>query len=111
MIHSLLQIPDSPNARRYKDPSEYPYGLYYRDRVLAVAHSTEAGPPNGNGRRCVATRPTRAGRHGSGHRPFTSPAGSSAEGRANLIDQQETGLRDRVDMSFIAGRWVILSVP
>ena len=41
MIHSLLQTPDSPNARRCKDTGEYTYGLYKRERVLAVAQSTE----------------------------------------------------------------------
>jgi hypothetical protein len=41
MIHSLLQNPDSPNARRDKFTGEYTYGLYHRDRVLAVAQSEE----------------------------------------------------------------------
>jgi hypothetical protein len=41
MIHSLLQNPDSPNARRDKLTGGYTYGLYHRDRVLAVAQSTE----------------------------------------------------------------------
>ena len=41
MIHALLQAPDSTNARRCKDTGKYTYGLYYRDRVLAVAQSTE----------------------------------------------------------------------
>ena len=41
MIHSLLQTPDSTNARRCKDTGEYTYGLYKRERVLAVAQSTE----------------------------------------------------------------------
>jgi hypothetical protein len=41
MIRSLLQIPDSPNARRCKDTGEYTYGLYKRERVLAVAQSTK----------------------------------------------------------------------
>jgi hypothetical protein len=41
MIHSLLQNPDSPDARRDKFTGGYPYGLYHRDRVLAVAQSTE----------------------------------------------------------------------
>jgi hypothetical protein len=41
MIHSLLQNPDSPNARRDKFTGGYTYGLYHRDRVLAVAQSTE----------------------------------------------------------------------
>jgi hypothetical protein len=41
MIHSLLQNPDSPNARRDKFTGGYTYGLYRRDRVLAVAQSTE----------------------------------------------------------------------
>jgi hypothetical protein len=41
MIRSLLQIPDSTNARRCKDTGEYTYGVYCRDRVLAVAQSTE----------------------------------------------------------------------
>jgi hypothetical protein len=42
MIHSLLQNPDSPNARRDKFTGGYTYGLYHRDRVLAVAQSTES---------------------------------------------------------------------
>jgi hypothetical protein len=41
MIHSLLQIPDSPNARRDKFTGGYTYGLYHRDSVLAVAQSKE----------------------------------------------------------------------
>jgi hypothetical protein len=41
MIHSLLQSPDSPNARRSKNTGEYTYGLYKRERVLAAAQSTE----------------------------------------------------------------------
>jgi hypothetical protein len=41
MIHSLLQIPDSPTARRDKLTGGYTYGLYHRDRVMAVAQSTE----------------------------------------------------------------------
>jgi hypothetical protein len=41
MIHSLLQNPDSPHARRKKLTGGYTYGLYYRERVLAVAQSTE----------------------------------------------------------------------
>ena len=41
MIHSLLQTPDSINARRCRDNGEYTYGLYKRERVLAVAQSTE----------------------------------------------------------------------
>ncbi len=41
MIHSLLQIPDSPNARRCKDTGQYTYGLYDRARVLAAAQTTE----------------------------------------------------------------------
>jgi hypothetical protein len=41
MIHSLLQIPDSTNARHCKYTGEYTYGLYKRERVLAAAQSTE----------------------------------------------------------------------
>jgi hypothetical protein len=41
MIHSLLQNPDSPNARRDKFTGGYTYGLCHRDRVLAVAQSTD----------------------------------------------------------------------
>lgn len=41
MIHSLLRNPDSPNARRDKVTGGYTYGLYHRDRVLAVAQSAE----------------------------------------------------------------------
>jgi hypothetical protein len=39
MIHSLLQAPDSPHARRNKQTGGYTYGLYHRERVLAVAQS------------------------------------------------------------------------
>jgi hypothetical protein len=41
MIHSLLQAPDSPHARRDKVTGGYTYGLYERERVLAVAQSPE----------------------------------------------------------------------
>jgi hypothetical protein len=41
MIYSLLPIPDSPHGRRCTDIGAYTHGLYYRDRVLAVAQSTE----------------------------------------------------------------------
>jgi len=41
MIHSLLQDPDSPHARRDRHTGGYTYGLYRRERVLAVAQSTE----------------------------------------------------------------------
>jgi hypothetical protein len=41
MIHSLLQNPDSPHARRNKLTGGYTYGLYKRERVLVVAQSTE----------------------------------------------------------------------
>jgi hypothetical protein len=41
MIHSLLPIPDSPHAQRNKHTGGYTYGLYKRERVLAVAQSTE----------------------------------------------------------------------
>jgi hypothetical protein len=41
MIHSLLQEPDSTNARRCKHTGAYTYGLYKRERVLAVAQTTE----------------------------------------------------------------------
>ena len=41
MIHSLLQIPYLTNARRCKYTGEYTYGLYKRERVLAVAQTTE----------------------------------------------------------------------
>jgi hypothetical protein len=41
MIYSLLQNPDSTNARRDKFTGGYTYGLYHRDGVLAVAQSTE----------------------------------------------------------------------
>jgi hypothetical protein len=41
MIHSLLQNPDSINVRRKKPTSGYTSGLYHRNRVLAVAQSTE----------------------------------------------------------------------
>jgi hypothetical protein len=41
MIYSLLQAPDSPHARRNKLTGGYTYGLYKRDRVMAVAQSTE----------------------------------------------------------------------
>jgi hypothetical protein len=41
MIHSLLQDPDSPHARRNKHTGGYTYGLYHRERVLTVAQSKE----------------------------------------------------------------------
>jgi hypothetical protein len=42
MIHSLLQNPDSPHARRCTSTqADTHYGLYKRERVLAVAQSTE----------------------------------------------------------------------
>jgi hypothetical protein len=41
MIHTLLQAPDSTNARRDKVTGGYTYGLYHRARVLAIAQSTE----------------------------------------------------------------------
>ena len=41
MIHSLLQEPDSTNARRCKYTGAYTYGLYKRERVLATAQTTE----------------------------------------------------------------------
>jgi hypothetical protein len=41
MIHSLLQNPDSPNARRDKFTGGYTFGLYHRERVVAVAQSEE----------------------------------------------------------------------
>ena len=51
MIHSLLQNPDSPNARRDKFTGGYTYGLYHRERVLAVAQSKEGRDANGDGMR------------------------------------------------------------
>jgi hypothetical protein len=47
MIHSLLQTLDSINARRDKFTGGYTYGLYHRDRVLAVAQSTEGKAAKG----------------------------------------------------------------
>jgi hypothetical protein len=41
MIHSLLQTPDSTSVRRCKNTGGYTSGHYYRDRVLAVAQTTE----------------------------------------------------------------------
>ena len=41
MIYSLLQNPDSTKVRRCKNTGGYTSGHYYRDRVLAVAQSTE----------------------------------------------------------------------
>jgi hypothetical protein len=41
MIYYLLRAPDSPHARRNKHTGTYTYGLYDRDRVLAVAKSKE----------------------------------------------------------------------
>jgi hypothetical protein len=41
MIQSLLQGPDFTNARRNKHTGGYTSGLYHRERVLAVAQSTE----------------------------------------------------------------------
>jgi hypothetical protein len=67
MIHSLFQVLDSPNARRDKFTSGYTYGLYRRERVLAVAESAEGQAAKWEGmRRCVATRPIRGGRHAWG---------------------------------------------
>jgi hypothetical protein len=39
MIYSILQAPDSPHGRRNKHTGGYTYGLYNRERVLAVAQS------------------------------------------------------------------------
>ena len=47
LIRSLLQIPDSPNARRCKDTGEYTYGLYYRDRCWPSLNRRGVGPPKG----------------------------------------------------------------
>jgi hypothetical protein len=41
MIHSLLHTPDSTNVRRNKHTGGHISGHYHRDRVLAVAQSTE----------------------------------------------------------------------
>jgi hypothetical protein len=41
MIHSLLENPDSINVRRCKNTGGYTCGQYKRERVLAVAQSTE----------------------------------------------------------------------
>jgi hypothetical protein len=41
MIYSLLQNPDSPNGRRKKHTGGYTYGLYKRERMLAIAQSKE----------------------------------------------------------------------
>ena len=45
MIYSLLQNPDSTKVRRCKNTGGYTSGHYYRDRVLAIAQSTEGRPP------------------------------------------------------------------
>jgi hypothetical protein len=37
MIDYFLQSPDSPHVRRNKHTGAYTYGLYKRERVLAVA--------------------------------------------------------------------------
>jgi hypothetical protein len=64
MIYSLLQNPYSPNARRKKITGGYTYGLYRRERVLAVAPSKEGRLPNGDGmRRYGVIGRTQAGRH------------------------------------------------
>jgi hypothetical protein len=42
MIAMLLGEPDSPRARRNKARGEYSYGLYRRERVLAIAETPEA---------------------------------------------------------------------
>jgi hypothetical protein len=39
MIDYFLQSPDSPHVRRNKHTGAYTYGLYKRERVLAVAQS------------------------------------------------------------------------
>jgi hypothetical protein len=59
MIHSLLQNPDSPNSRRNKHTGRYTYGLYHRDRVLAVAQSTDGDEMRHSG----VTGQTQGGRH------------------------------------------------
>jgi hypothetical protein len=41
MIYSLLRNRDCPHARRDKVTGGYTYGLYKRERVLAVARSKE----------------------------------------------------------------------
>jgi hypothetical protein len=41
LIHALLPIPDSTNARRDKHTGGYTRGLYHRGRVMAVARSPE----------------------------------------------------------------------
>jgi hypothetical protein len=51
-IHSLLRTLDSNNARRDKLTGGYAYGLYHRDRVLAVAQSKDGQAPK---RRWVET--------------------------------------------------------
>jgi hypothetical protein len=66
MIHSLLQNPDSPHARRNKHTGGYTYGLYKRDRVLAIAQSTEGrAAKRRRDETYVATHPTLSGRHDS----------------------------------------------
>jgi hypothetical protein len=62
MIHSLLQIPDSINARRDKFTGGYASGLYHRDRVLAIAQSTEGLAAK---KWWDETGRTQAGRHAS----------------------------------------------
>jgi hypothetical protein len=41
MIYSLLHAPDSPHGRRNSHTGGYTYGLYKRERVLAIAQSKE----------------------------------------------------------------------
>jgi hypothetical protein len=66
MIHSLLRTPDSPNARRDRFTGGYTYGLYHRDRVLAVAQSTEGQAAKRRwDETYLATRPTQAGQYAS----------------------------------------------
>jgi hypothetical protein len=42
MIRTLLPEPDSPHARRDKSTGSYSYGLYRRERILAVDQTPEA---------------------------------------------------------------------
>lgn len=66
MIRSLLRSQIHPMLGATSSPGEYTYGLYRRERVLAVAESAEGQAAKWEGmRRCVATRPIRGGRRGS----------------------------------------------
>jgi hypothetical protein len=58
--------PDSPQARRDEHIGDTRMGITTATECWPSLNRTRAGLPNGDGmRRCVATRPVQAGRHGS----------------------------------------------